>query len=263
MHRTAFARSRLRAVRLLALGLLPLLAACEVHYTDDEVVGESGYVLFNAVGEYRETHGLADPVCVGCALLVEAADAAVGLDSLLTDVWLDVEPGDAAWVTPIGGGRAVVTPRRAGDLQLLAIRDGYVYDSVWLEAAEVAGLDLVDGVRTTRGRDRDGTFRVLWQDVPLHHELSLGANEELAFTVVPFDRHGRSLAGIVELGVFTEPLDALDVDVSLPATPGTLANRVSLRPYGLRGPIDVFVEDLPTGVYAVLLLDAIGPVPVD
>ena len=36
--------------------------ACHPPLTDDQVVGESGYVLFNAIGEYRDTRGDLEPL---------------------------------------------------------------------------------------------------------------------------------------------------------------------------------------------------------
>ena len=188
-------------IRSLVVGLSAVMLFGGCFPTDDEEMGEQGKVLFHVIGDYSGTATLSEaPFCVDCAVFLELSDPSVGQNSLLADLKLSVEPSDAGEVIRLNGGRVLLVPHKAGEFKLVAKRDGLALDWLTLHAAETASMSLVDGTRWTERWD-GSSYPLRRESVDIDSQLSLGTNQWLGVTLLPQDKDGNVLRGIVDFTV--------------------------------------------------------------
>ena len=229
---------------LVAMAAVVALGACG---TDNEDVGVKGEVLFNAIGSYWNTTGLTqNGFMVQAPVFIELSSPKGGQDTLLADLTLGTEPAGFASFLRFSGGRYAMVPAKAGSFRLSAFRDGKVLDWLSVRAAAAENVAVQHPVIVTTDHT-DDEYRIRTENYTgdLTQPIPLGLNQSLSFVLVPREKGGQALLGILDL--FVDVSDALYyLDVSFPATPGVQANQVRLEP-----------RASGTGVDTVQLADAL------
>ena len=119
-------------------------------------------------------------------------------------------------------------------------------------------MSLVDGTRWTERWD-GSSYQLRRESVDIDSQLSLGTNQWLGVTLLPQDKDGNVLRGIVDFTVPSGSEERLVLEATLAASQGQRANRLTIRPKGsATGPIVLKLIDSVTGLSRTVSLDLTG-----
>jgi hypothetical protein len=251
-------------MRMLVCAVATMLAvtACT---TPNAELGAQGNVLFNAIGTYSGTSGLTiDGLMVGAPMFIELSSPEVGQSSLLADLDLTSSPPAAADVVRFLGGRFLLIAKKSGNFDIEARRNGQIFDTL-VGFRGVVGKDLqlsTPTITTTESTVDGVTFTFKPYQGDMTKPIELGTNQRLSVIAVPQDANKLPLMGIVDLVIDTD-YQRLAIDISFPASPGLVANQVTMSPVDKStSNVDVAISDPLTGGLQHLTVALTGKIAV-
>ncbi len=220
--------------------------------------GEKGVVRFSQMVNFLETRDFTSPLAVKRTVLVRLEHADTLVTSQLRqagwpELTLEVQPvnGGSASVFPLGFAQFGVVPQDEGTFRLVARQDGKEVDSLKLTSAAMGSLRFGASAQVTSSNtscSRSNSVAV--------HDLGLATDDRADLVVVPLDKSGRPMLGMLQL---TARASSTDVKLDTPmfiegVVPNTLTVDVA---GGGASNVDVIVQEA-NGLSAKVTLPLTG-----
>jgi len=216
----------MKILKIIAVMVVLAMVNCQ----GTKELGNNGKVMFNLMGKYQEVSGIStNPIGMDLPVFIEC-EYPDQTSSLQTDLEMQISPAEAANLVRFQKGRFLLIPLQEKTLTLNAMKDNEVYDWIELKSAKVDHVHFKPGFITAIiVKDKKIETKIVdydFGDAP----VCLGTADVMNLTVIPYDKEGTAMTGILDIGVKFDPEGVLKEDVTFPAQDGVVANRVILKP---------------------------------